>query len=126
MPSESNCRAHVSELAEEGIKVLEERFRGKKIFIAVDENEINGSKYFNILIGDISVPEKTYVLDCSIAETMSQQVVTTQIDDALKKLNIERNNFVPLVSDRLHQHAQDPLSTTFSYDLLGSHAAQLC
>jgi len=99
VPSESNCRAHVSELAEEGIKVLEERFRGKKIFIVADESEIDGSKYFNILIGDISVPEKTYVLDCSIVETMNQQVVTTKIDDALKKLNIERNNFVLLVSD---------------------------
>ena len=45
------------------------------------------------------MPETTYVLDCSIVETVNQQVVTVKIDDALKKLDIQRHNFVLLLSD---------------------------
>ena len=72
----------------------------QKTFLVVDESKINGSKYLNILIGDTAVPETTtYVLDCSIVETVSQQVVTMKIDDVLKKLDIQRHNFVLLLSD---------------------------
>ena len=39
-----------------------------------------------------------YVLDCSIVETVNQQVVTMKINDVLKKLDIQRHNFVLLLS----------------------------
>ena len=39
------------------------------------------------------------MLDCSIVETVNQQVVTVKIDDALKKLDIQRHNLVLLLSD---------------------------
>ena len=56
-------------------------------------------KYLVILIGDTAVPETTYVLDCSIVKTVNQQVVIVKIDNALKKLDIQRHNFVLLLSD---------------------------
>ena len=56
------------------------------------------AKYLNILIGDTAVLETMYVLDCSIVETVNQQVVTMKTDDALK-LDIQRHNFVLLLSD---------------------------
>ena len=77
---------------------FKERLHNKNIFL-VDESEINGSKYLNILIGDTAVPETTYVLDFSIVETVNQQVVSVKINDALKELDIQRHKFVLLLSD---------------------------
>ena len=44
------------------------------MFLVVDESEINGSKYLNILIGDTAMPETIYVLDYSIVETVLRQI----------------------------------------------------
>lgn len=99
VPSESACRAHVQSLAEEQMNRLKERLLGRNVFLVVDESDICGSKYLNILIGDIKVPETTYVVDCSVVETVNQQVVIAKIDDALKKMDIPRNNFLLLLSD---------------------------
>ena len=97
--SESSCHEHVDKLAVDEKQRLKERLYNKNAFLVVDESEINGSKYLNILIGDRAVPETTYVLDCSIVETVNQQVMTVKIDDALKKLDIQRHNFVLLLFD---------------------------
>ena len=83
---------------------LKERLHNKNTFLVVDESEINGSKYLNILIGDTAVPKTTYVLDCRMVETVNQQVVTMKLDDALKKLDIQRHNFVLLLSDAALLH----------------------
>ena len=99
VPSESSCRAHVDSLAADQMIRLKERLHGKNVFIVVDESEVCGSKYLNILIGDTRVPETTYVVDCSVVEAVNQQVVTSKIDDALKKMDVQRNNFVLLLSD---------------------------
>ena len=88
----------MNKLAVDEKQRLKERLHNKNTFLVVDESETNGSKYRNILIGDTAVPETTYVLDCSIVETVNQQVVSMKIDDALKKLGIQRHNFV-LLSD---------------------------
>ena len=53
----------------------------------------------NVVIGDIAVPVKTYLLDCSEVETANQQVIAAKIDDALRKINIPREKFVLLLSD---------------------------
>ena len=102
VPSESSCCEHVDKLAVDDKQRFKERLHSKNTFLIVDESEINGSKYLNILIGDTVVPETTYVLDCSIVETVNQQVVTVKIDNALKKLDIQRHNFVLLLSDAAH------------------------
>ena len=98
VPSESSCREHVDKLAVGEKQRFKERLRNKNTFLVVDEREIYGSKYLNILISDTAVPETTYVLDWSIVETVNQQVVTMKINDALKKLDIQRYDFVLLLS----------------------------
>ena len=70
-----------------------------KVFLVVDESEIDKKKYLNVLVGDINVPEKTYLLDCSVVETVNQNVMCTKIDDCLWNLDIPRENFVLLLSD---------------------------
>ena len=99
VPSESSCREYVDKLAVDEKQQLKEHLHNKNTFLVVDESEISGRKYLKILISDTAVPEITCVLDCNIVETVNQQVVTMKIDDALKKLDNQRHNFVLLLSD---------------------------
>ena len=45
------------------------------------------------------MPEKTYLLDYSVIETVNQNVMCAKIDDCLQNLDIPRENFVLLLSD---------------------------
>ena len=89
VPSESSCRVHMSKLAEKEVQLLKERLNGKHIFLIVDESEIDGIKYLNILIGETAVPEKTYILNCSVVERVNQQVMSGKKAEALMKLGVE-------------------------------------
>ena len=61
VPSETMCREHVHELAESEQGRIKELLMDKKVFLVVDESEIDKKKYLNVLVGDINVPEKTYL-----------------------------------------------------------------
>ena len=62
---------------------LDQLFENKNAFVVIDETELDKVKYVNVPIGDIAVPEKTYLLNCSEVETVNQQVIAAKIDDAL-------------------------------------------
>ena len=94
VPSESSCRNYVETLAESETERLCQLFENKNVFIVIDETKLKKVKYVNVVIGDIAVPEKTYLLDCSEIETANQQVIAAKIDDALRKINIPREKFV--------------------------------
>ena len=57
----------------------------KIIFMVIDEFEISGCKYLNTLVGDIEVPETTYLLHCKILCTSPNQQ-TIAVDDAIRTL----------------------------------------
>ena len=100
LPSESACRAHVDNLTQADIERLKQYFnKGKNIFMVFDESNINNTNYVNILMGDTSVPEKTFVVKCSEVATVNKHVVAVMLDDALRKLEIQREKFVLLLSD---------------------------
>ena len=101
VPSEttSMCREHIHELAESEQGRIKELLMDKKVFLVVDESEIDKKKYLKVLVGDINVPEKTYLLDCSVVERVNQNVMCAKIDDCLRNLDIPRENFVLLLSD---------------------------
>ena len=56
-------------------------------------------KYINVLVGDTAEPEKTYVIDCSVVETVNQHIVAAKIDDCIKRLDTPRDRFMLLLSD---------------------------
>jgi len=56
VPSESSCCAHVDKLVADVTKLFKEHFV-KDIFLVVDKSEVGGSKYYKVLIGNISVEE---------------------------------------------------------------------
>ena len=88
--SESSCRNYVETSAESETERLRQLSENKNAFVVIDETELNKVKYVNVLIGDIAVPEKTYLLDCLEVETANQQVIAAKIDDTTSQ---ERNLF---------------------------------
>ena len=99
VPSESACREHVMLLADAEPSRIKQILKDKKVFMVVDESEVNKMKFLNVLVGDTEFPEKTYLVDCSIIENVNQTTVSSKIDDCLRILEIPRENFVLLISD---------------------------
>ena len=130
VPSESSCRVHMSKLAEKEVQLLKERLNGKHIFLIVDESEIDGIKYLNILIGETAVPEKTYILNCSVVERVNQQVMSGKKAEALMKLGVEgefgsSSDWCGEVYDSHETSAKAAISSSFPPDLLSAPASQL-
>ena len=99
-PSESACRSHVNELAAKEIKRLKELFDAKAVFLVVDEAEVSGQKYVNILAGLMEEPEKTYLVNCKpLHGNANKSNISTIADDSLKKMNFAREKFLLLLSD---------------------------
>ena len=66
----------------------------------MDETEIIGCKYVNILVGLITRPEKTLLFECRpISSSANSNIILQVVDDAIKLLNIARVNFNLLLSD---------------------------
>ena len=51
------------------------------------------------IVGDIDVPEKTYLIECCVTETMNQSIICMKIDGILRKLDIARENFLLFLLD---------------------------
>ena len=66
----------------------------KVIFMVIDEADISGSQNVNTLVGDVEQPEITYLLHYKILDAPPyQQTVVHPIDDAIRTLQTDRNNF---------------------------------
>ena len=68
LPSESTCRAKVSEVAEREQQNIIDILTGKNIFASLDECEINGKKFVHLLVGDLECPSKSYLFVCKEVE----------------------------------------------------------
>jgi hypothetical protein len=100
VPSEATCRNYVPELFGQEKQRMIDYVYGKQIFLIVDESDIEGNKFFNILVGITDVPHQTYLWDCiTIQHNINNQFVTQTIDDAIHHLIVERRDFVLLISD---------------------------
>ena len=132
MPSETVCRDYVKTLANNEQDRLKYLLKDKCIFIVIDESEVDKTKFINVIVGDIDVPEKTYLIECCVTETVNQSIICMKIDDILRKLDIARENFLLLLSDvastddGLHSDAKGTLPALVSCYMSCAHTAQLC
>ena len=97
--SETVCRDYVKTLTNNEQDRLKYLLRDKCIFIVIDESEVDKTKFINVIVGDIDVPEKTYLIECCVTETVNQSIICMKIDDILRKLDVARKNFLLLLSD---------------------------
>ena len=89
-PSETVCRHYVKTLANNEQDRLEYLLKDKCIFIVIDESEVDKTKFINVIVGDIGVLEKTYLIECCVTETVNQSIFCMEIDDILHKLDTAR------------------------------------
>lgn len=100
LPSESTCRNSVQKLVASEENEMKTYFNEKKVVIYCDEAEVNGVKYLHVLMADIEREQKIFLTNCKQLECPpNSAVVSIAIDDAVKQLNIQRENVVLLVSD---------------------------
>ena len=62
---------------------------------------MDNTKFINVIVGDIDVPEKMYLIECCVTKTVNQSILYMKIliDNILWKLDIARENFLLLLSD---------------------------
>ena len=60
-------------MADTEFQRMVERLSDKEVFLVTDESEVNGKKFFSVLIGDVSQPEETYLVHCRPVQTVDKQ-----------------------------------------------------
>jgi hypothetical protein len=99
-PAESSCRQYVPKLANLEKERLRNYVAHENAFLVVDESDINGQKYVNVLVGVLKTPDKTFLHSVvHLGGNINNQRVCQIVDDTLRDLSIERNNFLLLITD---------------------------
>ena len=100
LPSESTCRRRIDEIFEKQEIEIKRIIEDKKVFLIVDESDIDRKKILNIMIGAINDPGNIYLADCRILErSPDANAVASIIDDFIKEWKIEKKHFGLLLSD---------------------------
>lgn len=100
--SESKARLYIlQKLKDDTMEKLINYFKHEKIFIEIDESEIRGNKYVNILAGTIRDPNKIYVLNVIQVANLSvdSDLIKTYLDDTLTKFSISLDQILLIITD---------------------------
>ena len=99
-PSESACPKRIDNMGKCKVNRICNIFSDKVIFMVIEEADISGSKYVNTLVRDAEQPETTYLLHCKILDASpNQQTVVHAVNDAIRTLQTDRDNFVLLLTN---------------------------
>ena len=84
LPSETAARASVAKLARQKEDEIRDTLRDKKIFMVVDEADVAGQKYVNVLVEYLEAPTETFLIDCiPHNESMNSRTIVHTVDDTL-------------------------------------------
>ena len=98
--SESACRKQVNDLASQESERIKKLPTRKPIVLQVDESDVSGQKYVNVLAGLMEEPNKTYRIACSpLSGNPNSSNICTIVDDWLKEIGIKLEMFLLLLSD---------------------------
>ena len=100
LPAESTCRDQVGRIKDDLIEKIKSKIWEKKIFVVYDETSTANRYYANILVGQIEEPSVTYLAQCNVHDKpLNANTVSIEIDEFLKNFEVNRNNFLLLISD---------------------------
>lgn len=89
LPSETTARRILNSLQHAHIMDLNVYFSNSNIFLIVDESEIKGVKYCNVIAGKIECPNKEYIINVvPILGTVNSTKVLEIIYDSLETINV--------------------------------------
>lgn len=100
LPSESTCRNTVERLHSDMLEKIKKIVQDKDIFVVFDETSLGKESYSHTLIGLISKPETTYLIDSRpLSSSLNAAEVARIIDEVLKSFNVDRDRFCLFISD---------------------------
>ena len=102
LPSETSARASVVQLASQKEENIRELLWDKKIFLIVDEAEVDKQKHINVLVGSLDTPNETSLIECLPLESSSNvncSIILHTMDDVLRQFGTKRGNFALLLAD---------------------------
>ena len=102
LPTETAARASVAQLASQKEENIRKLFRNKKVFLIVDEEEVDKQKYINVLVGSLDTPNETFLIECLSLKSRSNvysSIILHTMDDVLQQLETKRENFALLLAD---------------------------
>lgn len=100
LPSETVCRNLIPDIASNSKYIVKVKLENKDIFLMIDESDINGKKFLNILVGSLQNPSVSWLLECIALEIpANSQIIVQSIDDAIRYLQTPRPNFCLLLTD---------------------------
>ena len=98
--SESACRKQVNDLASQESERIKKLLTRKPIFLVVDESDVSGQKYVNVLAGLMEKLNKMYLIACCpLSGNPNSSNICTIVDDCLEEIGITREKFLLLLSD---------------------------
>ena len=106
LPSETAVRANVARLPSQKEENIQEILRDKKVFLIVDEAEVEKQKYINVLVGNLDSLNETFVIECLSLESssnVSSSIILHTVDDVWRQLGTKRENFALLLTDATRQ-----------------------
>ena len=104
LPSETPACASVAQLASQKEENIRELPRDKKVFLIVDEAEVDKQKYINVLVGSWDTSNEIFLIECLPLESSSNvnsSIILHTVADVLRQLGIKRKSFALLLADAL-------------------------
>ena len=80
----------INDLADEELERIKSLLTGD-VFMIIDEGELRGLRYLNVLVGSMDHPQVAYL----ISATQIADSPTATIDDTMRKLDTERHKQLP-------------------------------
>ena len=100
LPFETTCRRTALQLSKEELKQIRSAVHDKQVFLIVDDSTVSGTQYLNMLVGSLETPHVSYLYDCQPLKCApNRNVIAQAVDDAVRKLGINRSFFCLLRSD---------------------------
>ena len=98
-PSESYARTLIQKFCPETLTKIFSLLSKKKIFLIIDETQIDRKKFVHVLAGTIDNPEQIFLVEHKFVETANSQTICGIIHDVLNSIGCKRENFTMLISD---------------------------
>lgn len=100
LPSDQTCRNQLPDLVSIKMDRVKNILKGKYFFMVIDESEICGAKYLNILAGILEQPAQTYLVEClPLNASVNAQTILHAVEDTINFLECKCQDFCLLLSD---------------------------
>ena len=100
MLCDTTCKRAALQLCEDKLERIQNAVHDKQIFVIVDESNLFGTQYLNILVRSLETPHVSYLYDCQPLKCAPNSIIIAQaVDDAVRNRGLNTSFFCLLLSD---------------------------